>query len=132
MQTGITSRKHTQNIDRAIRAARLSNCRFTLGAVVVKGGSVLSVASNRWRNDPRQVFPESSFHAEVAALMQVSNPVGTTLYVARVGRLGQVTMARPCASCRLHIFSKNVRRVIYTDWNGCLHIDRVTEDWVLQ
>ena len=74
------------------------------GAVVVRGGSVISVGVNKNRNHPTMVPSEHikthcSVHAEVDALRKVKNTKGATIYVARVGKNGQDRMSRPCDRC---------------------------------
>jgi deoxycytidylate deaminase len=89
------------------------------GAVIVKGGSVISVGINKSRNHPTIVSSEHikthcSVHAEVDAMRKVKNLKGATIYVARVNRRGQDRMSRPCDSCSRAIRESGIRKVIYT------------------
>lgn len=89
------------------------------GAVVVKGGSVISVGINKNRNHPTVVSSEHikthcSVHAEVDALRKVKNPKGSTIYVARVNKRGQDRLSRPCDRCNDLIKKSGVRKVVYT------------------
>lgn len=122
--------RHEKYIARAAEAANLlSDCRFRLGSVVVKSGKVLSVAANRWRNTepiPGQPLHYMSIDAEVGALKQVPNPEGATIYVTRVGRTGNLTMARPCIRCQLEIVQAKVKTLVFTDWDGKICIERVS------
>lgn len=89
------------------------------GAVVVRGGSVISVGINKNRNHPTVVSSEHikthcSVHAEVDALRKVRNAKGATIYVARINKRGQDRLSRPCDRCHEVIKKAGIRKVIYT------------------
>lgn len=89
------------------------------GAVIVKGGRVISIGINKNRNHPTVVSAEHikthcSIHAEIDALRKVSNAKGATIYVARVNKKGQDRMSRPCDRCHDAISDAGIRKVIYT------------------
>lgn len=97
-----------------------------VAAVVVKSGRVLSIAVNRWRS-LTHVGPEYlTYHAEEQAISGVADPTGTTVYIARKGRNGLVTMARPCEKkCFPMLRLMGVRQVVYTTYNGRYAIENV-------
>lgn len=89
------------------------------GAVIVKGGRVISVGINKNRNHPTVVSSEHikthcSVHAEVDAIRKVKNVKGATIYVARVNKNGQDRLSRPCDRCHKAIQEAGIRKVIYT------------------
>lgn len=89
------------------------------GAVVVKGGRVISVGMNKNRNHPTVVSAEHikthcSVHAEIDALRKVKSTKGVTVYVARINKKGQDRMSRPCDRCSKAMEEAGVRKVVYT------------------
>jgi deoxycytidylate deaminase len=105
-----------------MKVAESSDCSHRHGAVVVKSGRVLSVGTNRFRNDPE--FVESdvidgrgtifSVHAEVNALSRVKDARGATIYVARVGGNGEPRLSAPCSFCRIRIKDRGINTIVYT------------------
>lgn len=89
------------------------------GAVIVKGGRVMSVGINKWRNDPENIETSKvkhvcSTHAEVDALSRVNDPSGATLYIARVNRSGKPLLSAPCNNCWESIRNAGIRKVVFT------------------
>lgn len=104
---------------RAFEIAKQSKCRQQHGAVVIRNGNVLAVATNKDRNlvnnlDESHVKEHASVHAEVAALSQVANPKGCTVFVARVMRDGKPGYSKPCSRCERYLKNAGVRRVVWT------------------
>ena len=103
------------------------NYAFRLCAVIVGGGSVLSIGFN---NSSRNGFVQSleaydtsekpfiNTHAEVNAILRVRNKVdltGCKIYVARVRRLDHLAaMAKPCDVCQIALARYGIRRAYYT------------------
>lgn len=114
------SRRQRSFLDLAVRMAESSDVSFKHGAVVVRGGSVLSVGVNKWKNPmkpdipPTEYDPNISVHAEVDALSRCSDPRGATIYVARVNKRGEERMSRPCIDCEKALIVAGVKKVIYT------------------
>jgi deoxycytidylate deaminase len=89
------------------------------GAVIVRGGSVISVGINKNRNHPSIVSNEHikihcSVHAEIDALRKVKSAKGAIIYVARVNKKGQDRLSRPCARCSKAIEQAGIKKVVYT------------------
>lgn len=55
-------------------------------------------------------------HAEIRLAQKLD--VGSTVYVARIGHLGEWRLARPCHFCVAVLLSKGVRAVYYTIRGG--------------
>lgn len=88
------------------------------GAIIVKGGSVLSVGINKsrthdsWINDrPRN---QCSIHAEISAIRSAGNVSGATLYVCRVNKLNELRLSAPCTNCQDYIEMSGIRKVVYS------------------
>ncbi|QDK03029.1 deoxycytidylate deaminase [Streptomyces phage Braelyn] len=95
-----------------------SNMKQRHGAVVVKGGRVLSRGWNVLKNDPNNVSHEHitrfcSVHAERMALARCKNAVGATVYVAR-NKSGRACHSKPCDACHAALEAAGVARVVYT------------------
>ena len=90
------------------------------GAVVVRGGSVVGVGYNKWRNNPAYlpkdvVREHTSYHAEEVAIKQAGdNTKGATIYVARVNNQGEDRISRPCLPCSLLIREAQIKKIVYT------------------
>lgn len=125
------SRSQRGFMSRAVRLASSSTVSQRHGALVVRGGSVLSAAVNSYSNDPR-AFPVSYFgdnklssaaragvlstHAEVAAIRRVAPELlrGATVYVARLTPGGSLGGSAPCDACAKALADAGVKRVLYT------------------
>lgn len=104
------------------------------GAVLMRGGRVLSTGINSKRNDPLVVASEHiksgcSEHAEAAAFRRAAGKSedhlkGATLYVARVNNHGQDRDSRPCPACMELIRLYKVKKVVYTTSAGVLYPGR--------
>ena len=103
---------------RALRQAQLAtHPQWKLGAVIVANGNILSVGSNKYRNDPNTCeYLGISWHAEEVALNLLTPGAaeGARMYVARIARKGQISMARPCARCLIAIHQAGISSVFYT------------------
>lgn len=116
----ILSNRQRSFLDVAVRVAESSDAVFKHGAVVVRGGSVLSIGVNKWKNKdvpptaPDVYNPNITVHAEVDALSRVKDARGATIYVARVTKLGEERFSRPCPRCEKVLIAAGIKRVIYT------------------
>lgn len=121
MKSGL-SRNDRRRVALAARAAGSSNCKQSLGAVVVAGGRVMAAASNRYRNSA-SVTPHEhcTVHAEEAALrLAGEHAAGATLYVTRVNRQGEWLDSRPCVRCHQQIVAAGISRIVYMGEDGDL------------
>jgi len=97
-----------------------SSERMKHGAVIVKGGRVMSVGINKFRNHPLIIQPEiiktvCSVHAEMDALRKIRDARGATIYVARVNNGGKTRLSRPCNYCYKAIREAGINKIVYTD-----------------
>ncbi|MER7960262.1 hypothetical protein [Streptomyces sp. NPDC096030] len=110
-------------LQRALREARRSRCRYRVGAVLASGSRIISYSPNVPRNRPTIDFRHATFHAEEAALRRVKDAAGLTVYIARINAAGGSAMARPCSRCQQALLSAGVVRAFYstnTSDVGCL------------
>lgn len=94
--------------------------QWRVGAVIVRGGSVLSMGVNRYRNHPSKVtsLEGVSYHAEEVAIRRAGDVDGSTIYVARITRSGHIGMAMPCARCQESLHEHGIHTAIWTTPNG--------------
>lgn len=99
----------------AIRLARQNDRyqRWPLGAVIMKGGSVVAVGQSVLKSPP--LHPGCSRHAEQEALRRVRGSAqGCVMFVARKMRNGRIGLAKPCQHCQQLIRASGIKRVVYT------------------
>lgn len=107
---------------RSVAQSSLSKHRH--GAVLTRGGNVISTGFNKDRNDPRLCSPEHilqhcSTHAEASAIMQAGPAArGSVLYVVRVNKKSKLLNSRPCPRCWDAIRAAGVRKVVYSTDEG--------------
>lgn len=116
--------------------ASSSKCRTKHGAIVTKGGRVLSTSVNTLRNDPELFEPSDgaphavlgmsdnprehstlfTYHAETRAIKPLSEDAlrGATIYVARVIRSGVPGLSRPCNPCYMELTNKGIKKIVFT------------------
>ena len=107
----------------AKKIARTSECRNKHGAVVTSGRRVLGVGANTYRTHATYGGgPLQTLHAEAAAIRDAKRKGidlrGKDLYVARIDAHSK--MSKPCPSCARLIEAEGIRKVYYTDENGCV------------
>lgn len=96
--------------------------RHRLGAVIVKGGRVLSTGFNEVRYTKELRKP--TLHAEEAAILKIMKArrhgdlVGADIYISRVCPSGRVGLAKPCRSCSDLIRASGLAGVFYTTDEG--------------
>jgi len=115
------SRSQKKMLELAIRVAEGSTYvdgSKRHGAVITRGGSVISVGMNKMRNingvPPTLKYdPNVSVHAEIDALSRVADARGAVIYIARISKSGTAN-SRPCNACSEALRAAGVKRVIYT------------------
>ncbi len=122
-----TQRKYTGRVRRFIDlAAKMANQSCDPvnrhGAVLVKGSSVLNASHNknsfcsvgqRFREKGTGV---STMHAELGAILGMDRKIteGATVYVARVGKRGNLKLSKPCSMCYSAMKHVGIKKVVYT------------------
>lgn len=88
--------------------------------MIVRGGSVLGVGVNRYRNHPSKVtsLEGVSYHAEEVAIRRSGDVTNATIYVARITRSGYIGMAMPCERCQELLYDNGVHTAIWTTPTG--------------
>jgi deoxycytidylate deaminase len=100
----------------ALKVARNSDCPSKHGAVIVRGGNVLSLACNRNVSHPVTVRHKpfaTSIHAEQRALVLAQTDCRyATLYSARANGYH---IGRPCAMCAELMRDVGINSVVFFD-----------------
>ncbi len=92
------------------------------GAVLVKGGSIISASFNKdkfsaFGNRFRmQGYGPATHHAELGCILGVdkSKTSGSTVYVVRINRKGEYRLSKPCPMCHKILKYCGVKKVVYT------------------
>jgi deoxycytidylate deaminase len=99
------------------------------GAIIVRGGRVLSVGQNKLKNEVHvfdENFPCVSVHAEVDAIKRCKDTRNAILYVARWSASGPAN-SEPCHHCRRTAEQHEIKRIVFTLDNelyGCYNVQR--------
>jgi len=103
-------------LGRARKESKSSTSRIQVGAVVTRGGSVISFGYNQDKSHP--LVGTFSLHAEASAILarryHVGGLDGATIWVYRETSDGIPAMARPCEDCLRFIIASNIRKIIYS------------------
>jgi tRNA(Arg) A34 adenosine deaminase TadA len=115
---------NVKHLELAKKIAKTSNHRKSRhGAVLVRGGSILNFAKNslRYARFPQRFMSYEqnwycTHHAEIACILGLPKQVtkGATIYVARVGKDGDIKNSKPCCVCQSVLKHVGVKRAIYT------------------
>lgn len=104
-------------------AATGKHPQHLVGAVVVKGGNVLSKAANLSRPFG---LDNCGFHAEERALREDIDYRGATIIVVRINsKSGNTGLSRPCIKCMKIIRSRGLKKIIYLSDADNACIERV-------
>ena len=104
-------------LTRAAQLASLSSSKvYKHGAIIVKGGAVLS---SGWNGTNDIFFCNRTntyirLHAETSALKSCSSTKGVDVYVSRILANGSLAMSRPCEMCQAYAFMVGASRVFYS------------------
>ncbi len=128
------SGRHKRFIESSARVAEDSTFpNYRHGAILVRGGSILSSACNKsnhinWANKFRNKdCGHATHHAEVGAILGMAREktTGATVYVARIGKSGELKMSKPCEMCQQVLAHVGVKKVYYSiddDNVGCIKL----------
>jgi deoxycytidylate deaminase len=104
----------------ALKAAKVSDERFKVGAVAVTGGRVIGTTCNKGRNHPTileddDIKTQAGICAERRLIGILGYKVkGATIYVARVKKDGSFGLSKPCERCKKALNDAEIKRVIYS------------------
>ena len=103
------------------QASNSTFIRARIGAVIVKGGRVLSTGYNSLRYSKRNGRSWASVHAEEMAIVKLLKQsaglkqlAGSVLYVSRIKKDGTVAESKPCLECQELIDAVGIKRVVHT------------------
>lgn len=109
-------------IQLAARVAQNSTMTHKLGAVLIKGGSVINVGFNQSSTHrfARKFGKYYTRHAELNCILGVPRhkTTGATIYVIRVKKDGSYGMAKPCQCCEDMLMFVGVKKVYWSDVDG--------------
>lgn len=109
-------------IQLAARVAQNSTMTHKLGAVLVKGGSVINVGFNQSSTHrfARKFGKHYTRHAELNCILGIprSKTAGATVYVIRVKKDGSYGMSKPCKLCEDVLVFVGIKKVYHTDNQG--------------
>jgi deoxycytidylate deaminase len=94
-----------------------------MGAIIVRGGAVLSQAHNLGRKTGTGI-PNRGRHAEERALSPHRDFTGATICVARLDS----KISKPCENCWRKIKKAGIRKIIYVDANDNVIIENVARE----
>ena len=109
----------------AKRASLESNeGKYRIGCVIVKNGNPITFGWNKYNK--RHTLCEkygnqyNAIHAELDAIIGTDRNtlIGSTIYVYREDRNGQLGMCRPCNMCMSVLKQYGVKKVYYTHSEG--------------
>jgi tRNA(Arg) A34 adenosine deaminase TadA len=115
-------KKHMELAKRVANQSTFEGSRH--GAVLARGSRVVNVSHNknsfcsfgrRFRNSEIQ-HGHATLHAEIGCILGLdrSKTEGADVYVARVGKRGNLKMSKPCPMCEAALRHVGVKRVIFT------------------
>jgi deoxycytidylate deaminase len=91
-----------------------------IGAAIVKGGKILSTGFNKLKTHTLSPHPFKSCHAEFMAIKYLDKEAleGTTIYVFRKNKKGEIVNSKPCPSCYKLITDSGIKQIYYTHETG--------------
>ena len=119
----VITKRHRRHLDLAKRIAHSSDFHeYRHGAVLARGKSVVNVSTNKngyksWaQRFRRRDEGHATHHAELGCILGVDRSItqGATVYVARIGKQGDLRLSKPCPMCEAAMRHVGVREVIYT------------------
>lgn len=112
--------------DLAESVAKLSDYpRIKIGSVIVKNKDIISVGQNMLKTHPAQFrynkrlpydMPVSHVHAEINTISKARPDLlcGSTMYIFRRDRNGNIAMCRPCNACMQAIRDAGIKDIYYS------------------
>lgn len=109
-------KQRKQFVELARQQALRSTMMHRLGCVIVHDGVVIAAGFN---HAFRHMAHSYSMHAEVAALFKAKKKhrwllPDCSMYIVRIGRLGDLRLSKPCPDCHAEIEACGVRCTYYS------------------
>ena len=103
--------------------------RVHIGSVIVKNKEIVSVGQNMLKTHPAQHrynkwlpydIQIDHIHSEINAISKARTESlrGSTIYIFRRDRNGDIAMCRPCNACMQAIRDAGIKNMYYTNKNG--------------
>lgn len=115
-----SERKIHKFLDLAKKLSYKSSYHHKIGAVVAKKNKIISLGFNK----PNKTHPASpnrfkTYHAEFDAIIGIDKKdlVGSTIYIFREHKNGNLASAKPCSDCAALIAHCGIKKVVYSDYN---------------
>ena len=92
-----------------------NGCNIDVGAVITRGGKVISVGRNAAKTHP--LIGTYNIHAEASAIFHTKDKSklnGSTIWVYRETADGIPAMAKPCDDCMKWIIESGIRTIYYS------------------
>jgi deoxycytidylate deaminase len=113
-------------LDKAENLALCSPDNFRVGAILVRGGNIISTGFNKgWKSHPIQasMYPDRGWkaaHAEIDALrgLRPYDVLGSSIFVVRLRKDGTRALARPCFKCFEVLTQYGIKKVYYSTEKG--------------
>jgi deoxycytidylate deaminase len=113
--------KHNRYFQLAKRlSCKSDHHQHKLGCVIVKGNSVISTGYNQIKTHPLSPHAWKMVHAEFSAVLGISasDLKGSTVYVYRETKSGELALAKPCIYCHKMLENCDIKTVYYTIKGG--------------
>jgi deoxycytidylate deaminase len=115
----------------ATQAAKLSDCKKKVGAIIAKGNRIIGIGHNKIKSHPKQInrYTGKAGRAVCAELSAIINSRGNlskcTICIVRITKDGKLAMAKPCQYCQSYIEEAGIKNIIYTNSNGEIRKEKV-------
>ena len=108
--------------------------RYQIGALIVRGGKILSRGCNQTKSDPmvvrlcayavgRKDKLKNKLHAEMRALKGI-DAEGAAASVVRITKAFELGLSKPCAMCMRMLREAGVKKIVYS-CDGYMNSERL-------
>ena len=131
------SKKKQRYIELAARIAQQTEFKeYKHGAILVRAGAVINTSCNKnkykaWANQFRKKqHGHATIHAEIGAILGLDRSLteGSTIYVVRVGKCGDLKNSKPCPMCEAAMQYVGIKKVVYSSEDGKIETMRIYND----
>lgn len=128
------SKKKQRYIELAARIAQQTEFKeYKHGAILVRAGAVINTSCNKnkykaWANQFRKKqHGHATIHAEIGAILGLDRSLteGSTIYVVRVGKCGDLKNSKPCSMCEAAMQYVGIKKVVYSSEDGKIETMRI-------